>query len=169
MNQMLRPLNGAGDELWVEHDVQSVNAEATLCGLPATIDFYRVAHRLEGVKGQADGQGNGQNRQGKIHVQTMRAFGQGATDKVVIFEYREHANVRDKAHKKKHFAPLAFRFLNQNSREVVGDDSEDQDEKIDRDESQVENAARDQQVKPSESLGQEKVENRDDREKKAEL
>ena len=55
VQQILRPFDGAGHELRKEQHVQSEDAEIALRRLVPTIHLDGVAHRLKGVKGEADG------------------------------------------------------------------------------------------------------------------
>ena len=54
--QVARPFDGARDELWEKHHIECIIAEMPLRLLVAAIHLNDIAHALEGMERQADGQ-----------------------------------------------------------------------------------------------------------------
>ena len=61
--EVLRPFNRSCDQLWKEDDEQRVGDEVPLCLEVATVHVNQVAHRLKGIEGDADWQGERGKRQ----------------------------------------------------------------------------------------------------------
>lgn len=55
MKQVLRALDGAGDQLRIEHHIERVDAEVPLRLLLAAVDLDHITEALKGMKGEPDG------------------------------------------------------------------------------------------------------------------
>jgi hypothetical protein len=63
VQEVLRPLDRPRDELRVEHHVEGVREEVSFGLLVPAVDLDRVAHGLERVERQADGQEQPERRE----------------------------------------------------------------------------------------------------------
>ncbi len=138
--QILRPFDGASNELRKEHDVESVNAEVALRRLPTTVHLYRVAHGLEGMKRKSDRQDERQSPQGVIPAGETRNRCQAITQEIEVFKNHQHPCICHNAQREIPFAPQTGCPLNQQPREVVDHDGKRQDQNVLRDEVHVEPA-----------------------------
>jgi hypothetical protein len=163
VQEVLRPLDGPGHELRVEHHEQRIDPEVPLRRLLPSIDLDGVAHRLERVERQPDGQHDAQERQRGVAAGDGDQRVQVLDGEVVVLEEREHADVGDEAHDQEHPPASALRGMDRQPGEVVDDDGEEEDEDVDGDERHVEHGAGTQQHRPPEPVGQDEVEKGDDR------
>ena len=88
-------------------------------------------------------------------------LGKIGVEKVKILENKEDAARGDNAHDQKPFSSSSFCPFDQQSRGVVNDDREGQNENINRYERHIKNAARQQEKKPTISMGDQKIEESD--------
>ena len=170
VEDVLGSFDGAGHQLRVEHDIEGVDPEVPFGGMMSAIDLDRITHGLKGVEGEADGQNDVQERQGKGRpAGLVKQVVDIVYEKIVIFEKRQDADIGDDAHDEEPFALFAPGIFDKDAGDIVDDDGKDQDQDIDRDEVHVEYAAGDKQVQPSPFMGQQKIDQGHYREKDQKL
>ena len=116
--------NGAGDELGEERDVQQQLARISGSPLRVAVHVDDIAHALEGVKGDADGQhnaGKGQFCSG----QTVK----GGDHEVHIFEHAQKGEI-GRRRQARGQAAVALPGLKPQSEEVVDQHADEQQHQI---------------------------------------
>ena len=122
------------------------------------VDFEGVAHGLEGMEGEANGQGDLPEREGSDRdmgevEQLIDVFDK----EVVVFEYGQYTDVGYEAHGEKDLAPVSGGIFHEEACAVVYEDDGEEDEDIGRDKGGVEKAADQQQEEPAPPMGDEVV------------
>ena len=97
VEQILRSLDWSGDQLRIEHHVECVNSKMPLGTLVAAVDLDGVAHRLECVKRQADGEDDLNHLCGVMQIEQVGDCGKVGGGEGAVLEDREHADVGDQA------------------------------------------------------------------------
>src|SRR3989338_4418235 len=169
MQQILRPLDGTGDQLGEEHDIEGVDAEVPLGLLYPPIHLDGVTHRLEGVEGETDGKDDGKCLDRVVPVEELRQSVQICAEEVEILEESKKTDISDDGEDKEPLSPLSLALGDVDTGKIVDDDGRGQDENIGRYEGHVKDATGEEEECPSDTVGEKKIQRRDDGEKDEEL
>src|SRR5437870_5779193 len=94
-------------------------------GLPASlIDFYRVAHRLKGMKGETYGKDDREAFERIVPVNEPCQDGQIIAGKIVVLEERQNAYVRADADEQIELSSYALSVVDNDARKIVYDNRE---------------------------------------------
>jgi hypothetical protein len=97
VQQILRPLNRAGNQLREKHDVSRVNDEIGFGLLIPAVDLYDVAQTLKRMEGKSDWQNDRDHRTRKLPPNQARETHKRSREKIKILKYKEHRAGRDYA------------------------------------------------------------------------
>ena len=155
--QMLRPLDGPGDKLRVEHDIQRKYSEMPFCRHRSPVNLDRVGDRLERVEREPKRQDEMQKRQADGNPDRIREQLDVSGEEVEVFENEECAEIcRDAQREKYHPSPAGAPF-DLPSRNEIDENDAPQYREVPRKESGVEVIARQQQHSPSPTTGRTEI------------
>ena len=130
MQKILRPLDRPRHHLRIEQDIERINAEMPLGRLSSPINFDRVAHRLESVKGEPD-------RQEDVPFRLLVDEPEPGTNprnfmlrEMEIFEEREHADIGHQTRNQESFPRASVAPRNEQAGRVIDHDQDEQDQDV---------------------------------------
>lgn len=139
VQHILRPLDRACNQLRVEHHIQGIYSKMPLSFLISPVYFYSIAHGLECMERQADGQEHVQVRYMVLPPERRGNARNIGVEKVVVFKYGKYANVRDQAENEVlSFSRFLLLIFQKDPGEIVYYDCEKEDKDILRLEEHVE-------------------------------
>ena len=155
VQQVARAFNGARDQLWEEHHIERVIAEMPFSLLVAAIHLDDITHALESVERQADGQNDMRQEMG-LYAQRGTELVEIGGKKVQILENQQHRERTHDADDEKCFLQFVLVGItfHQDTRRIIDDDGDQQDEDVLGHKPHVEHAAGRQQHQPSPLVGQ---------------
>jgi hypothetical protein len=136
--------------------------------MPA-IDLHDIAQALKCVKGEPDRQDDVERRVVELPAQEPCRAHKRASEKREIFENKKNqTRGNDTDQQQQRFCPT-IDLLQVNSRCVIDDDRQSQDQDVDRDKRHVEHTARDKQQRSLPAAAERKIQGANDRKKQREL
>src|SRR5688572_3806561 len=88
--QILRALDGAGNELWEEHHIDREDPRVALRSEPTAVDLDGVVHCLKRVEREPDGENDAERRRIVRPVEYLGYRAGVGVQEVEILEGREH-------------------------------------------------------------------------------
>src|SRR5689334_2350769 len=98
VQEVLRALDGTGDELWIEHHIQSKDTEMSLGLLVTAVDFNGIAECLEGVERKANRKKDLQKWKRIREPNPIAQHADVGIEEIEVLEDDEHAHICDNAH-----------------------------------------------------------------------
>src|SRR3989344_7007737 len=169
MQEILRPLDRSGDQLGEEHDVERIDTEVPFRLLYPPIHLDGVAHSLEGVEGESDGKDDGKCLDRVVPVEELRQSVQICAEEIEVLEESKKTDVSDDGEDEEPLPPLSLALGDVYPCKIVDDDGRGQDENIGRYEGHVKDATGEEEECPSDTMGEKKIQRRDDGETDEEL
>src|SRR6185436_2218725 len=167
--EVLGPLDGAGNQLRIKHHVKRIDDEVPFSFVVAAIDLDGVAHGLKGMKRQAYGKNDRQGRNCVVQPKRLRGSGHIVIEEIEVLEERQDANVGDDAQRQEALSDTALRPLDENPGVVIDDNREPENQDVLGNEGHVKRDAGRQQQVCSEPVWKHEIEKGDDREEDEEL
>src|SRR5579884_1360433 len=141
MQQILRALDGAGDELRIKHNVDGKQVRLAFGFLAPAIDLDGVAERLKRVEGKADGQQDSEVGDWIVEPEHRRDAAEIIVQEIEVLESGEDACIRTDAHQQIQAPASARRVFDEDTGAVIDGNGKGQNENVYGLETHVEVAA----------------------------